>query len=205
MRHTKRPRNPRWATALICVCAVALLGVGYVGFNEVGNYMDYLNKCAELEQDSFYQGITLEGEPLGGLTLLEAVDKFQKKISNVAATTSITITARGKTYTLDSSNVQMSTNLQSTLSLAYSTGRSGSFEERYAQLEQLKSTGKDFTLNRGWNEETLRAKIAEIAADVYVKGQDADVDSFDPDTGKFTFISEVTGYELDTDDLYSQI
>ena len=205
VRHTKRPRNPRWATALVCVCAVALLGVGYVGFNEVGNYMDYLNKCAELEQDSFYQGITLEGEPLGGLTLLEAVDRFQKKISNVAATTSITITARGKTYTLDSSNVQMSTNLQSTLSLAYSTGRSGSFEERYAQLEQLKATGKDYTLNRGWNEETLRAKIAEIAADVYVKGQDADVDSFDPDTGKFTFISEVTGYELDTDDLYSQI
>ena len=63
----------------------------------------------------------------------------------------------------------------------------------------------DFSLNRGWNEDTLRAKISEIARDVYVKGQDADVDTFDPDTGEFTFINEVTGYELDSDDLYNQI
>ena len=48
-------------------------------------------------------------------------------------------------------------------------------------------------------------RFRQIAADVYVKGQDADVESFDPDTGKFTFTSEVTGYELDSDDLYAQI
>lgn len=204
MRH-KKNRNPKWASALLVVCAMALIGVGYVGVTEVNNYMDYQAKCRELEQDTFYDGITLEGESLSGLTMLDAIAKYQKQLSNVASATSITITARGKTYTLDSSSVQMSTNLQSTLSLAYSTGRTGSFDERYAQLQQLKSEGLDFSLNRGWNEDTLRSKISQIAADVYVKGQDADVESFDPDTGKFTFTSEVTGYELDTDDLYAQI
>ena len=204
VRH-KKNRNPKWASALLVVCAMALIGVGYVGITEVNNYMDYQAKCRELEQDTFYDGITLEGESLSGLTMLDAIAKYQKQLSNVASATSITITARGKTYTLDSSSVQMSTNLQSTLSLAYSTGRTGSFDERYAQLQQLKSEGLDFSLNRGWNEDTLRSKISEIAADVYVKGQDADVESFDPDTGKFTFTSEVTGYELDSDDLYAQI
>ena len=204
VRH-KKNRNPKWASALLVVCAMALIGVGYVGITEVNNYMDYQAKCRELEQDTFYDGITLEGESLSGLTMLDAIAKYQQQLSNVASATSITITARGKTYTLDSSSVQMSTNLQSTLSLAYSTGRTGSFDERYAQLQQLKSEGLDFSLNRGWNEDTLRSKISQIAADVYVKGQDADVESFDPDTGKFTFTSEVTGYELDTDDLYAQI
>lgn len=204
VRH-KKNRNPKWASALLVVCAMALIGVGYVGVTEVNNYMDYQAKCRELEQDTFYDGITLEGESLSGLTMLDAIAKYQKQLSNVASATSITITARGKTYTLDSSSVQMSTNLQSTLSLAYSTGRTGSFEERYARLQQLKSEGLDFSLNRGWNEDTLRSKISQIAADVYVKGQDADVESFDPDTGKFTFTSEVTGYELDSDDLYAQI
>ena len=204
VRH-KKNRNPPWASALLVVCAMALIGVGYVGVTEVNNYMDYQAKCRELEQDTFYDGITLEGESLSGLTMLDAIAKYQKQLSNVASATSITITARGKTYTLDSSSVQMSTNLQSTLSLAYSTGRTGSFDERYAQLQQLKSEGLDFSLNRGWNEDTLRSKISQIAADVYVKGQDADVESFDPDTGKFTFTSEVTGYELDSDDLYAQI
>ena len=204
VRHNKN-RNPKWASALLVVCAMALIGVGYVGVTEVNNYMDYQAKCRELEQDTFYDGITLEGESLSGLTMLDAIAKYQKQLSNVASATSITITARGKTYTLDSSSVQMSTNLQSTLSLAYSTGRTGSFEERYARLQQLKSEGLDFSLNRGWNEDTLRSKISQIAADVYVKGQDADVESFDPDTGKFTFTSEVTGYELDSDDLYAQI
>lgn len=204
VRH-KKNRNPKWASALLVVCAMALIGVGYVGITEVNNYMDYQAKCRELEQDTFYDGITLEGESLSGLTMLDAIAKYQKQLSNVASATSITITARGKTYTLDSSSVQMSTNLQSTLSLAYSTGRTGSFDERYAQLQQLKSEGLDFSLNRGWNEDTLRSKISQIAADVYVKGQDADVESFDPDTGKFTFTSEVTGYELDSDDLYAQI
>ena len=204
VRH-KKNRNPKWASALLVVCAMALIGVGYVGVTEVNNYMDYQAKCRELEQDTFYDGITLEGESLSGLTMLDAIAKYQQQLSNVASATSITITARGKTYTLDSSSVQMSTNLQSTLSLAYSTGRTGSFDERYAQLQQLKSEGLDFSLNRGWNEDTLRSKISQIAADVYVKGQDADVESFDPDTGKFTFTSEVTGYELDPDDLYAQI
>ena len=204
VRH-KKNRNPKWASALLVVCAMALIGVGYVGVTEVNNYMDYQAKCRELEQDTFYDGITLEGESLSGLTMLDAIAKYQKQLSNVASATSITITARGKTYTLDSSSVQMSTNLQSTLSLAYSTGRTGSFDERYARLQQLKSEGLDFSLNRGWNEDTLRSKISQIAADVYVKGQDADVESFDPDTGKFTFTSEVTGYELDSDDLYAQI
>ena len=204
VRH-KKNRNPKWASALLVVCAMALIGVGYVGVTEINNYMDYQAKCRELEQDTFYDGITLEGESLSGLTMLDAIAKYQKQLSNVASATSITITARGKTYTLDSSSVQMSTNLQSTLSLAYSTGRTGSFDERYAQLQQLKSEGLDFSLNRGWNEDTLRSKISQIAADVYVKGQDADVESFDPDTGKFTFTSEVTGYELDSDDLYAQI
>ena len=204
VRH-KKNRNPKWASALLVVCAMALIGVGYVGVTEVNNYMDYQAKCRELEQDTFYDGITLEGESLSGLTMLDAIAKYQKQLSNVASATSITITARGKTYTLDSSSVQMSTNLQSTLSLAYSTGRTGSFDERYAQLQQLKSEGLDFSLNRGWNEDTLRSKISQIAADGYVKGQDADVESFDPDTGKFTFTSEVTGYELDSDDLYAQI
>ena len=204
VRH-KKNRNPKWASALLIVCAMALIGVGYVGVTEVNNYMDYQAKCRELEQDTFYDGITLEGESLSGLTMLDAIAKYQQQLSNVASATSITITARGKTYTLDSSSVQMSTNLQSTLSLAYSTGRTGSFDERYAQLQQLKSEGLDFSLNRGWNEDTLRSKISQIAADVYVKGQDADVESFDPDTGKFTFTSEVTGYELDSDDLYAQI
>lgn len=204
VRH-KKNRNPKWASALLVVCAMALIGVGYVGVTEVNNYMDYQAKCRELEQDTFYDGITLEGESLSGLTMLDAIAKYQQQLSNVASATSITITARGKTYTLDSSSVQMSTNLQSTLSLAYSTGRTGSFDERYAQLQQLKSEGLDFSLNRGWNEDTLRSKISQIAADVYVKGQDADVESFDPDTGKFTFTSEVTGYELDSDDLYAQI
>ena len=204
VRH-KKNRNPKWASALLVVCAMALIGVGYVGVTEVNNYMDYQAKCRELEQDTFYDGITLEGESLSGLTMLDAIAKYQQQLSNVASATSITITARGKTYTLDSSSVQMSTNLQSTLSLAYSTGRTGSFDERYAKLQQLKSEGLDFSLNRGWNEDTLRSKISQIAADVYVKGQDADVESFDPDTGKFTFTSEVTGYELDSDDLYAQI
>lgn len=204
-RRSRRSRNPQWATVLLVVCFMALVGVGYVGFNEVSNYMNYQAKCDEIERETFYDGITLEGESLSGLTLLDAVSKYQKQLNSVSAATSITITARGQTFTLDSSSVQMSTNLQSTLSLAYSTGRTGSFEERYAELQQLKSQGLDFSLNRGWNEETLRAKISEIAAAVYVKGQDADVESFDPDSGKFTFTSEVTGYELDSDDLYSQI
>jgi vancomycin resistance protein YoaR len=204
VRH-KKQKDPAWVTALMCVCLIALVGVGYVGVTEVSNYIDYRNKCRELEQDRFYEGITLEGEPLSGMTLLEAVAKYQQQISNVASSTSITINARGKTYTMDSKSVQMSTDLQSTLSQAYSVGRSGSFDERYAKLQQLKTEGMNFSLNRGWNEDTLRTKIAEIAKDVYVKGQDADVDTFDPDSGEFTFISEVTGYELDTDDLYNQI
>lgn len=204
VRH-KKQKDPTWVTALMCVCLIALLGVGYVGVTEVSNYIDYKNKCRELEQDKFYEGITLEGEPLSGMTLLEAVAKYQQQISNVASSTSITINARGKTYNMDSTSVQMSTDLQATLSQAYSVGRSGSFEERYAKLQQLKTEGMDFSLNRGWNEDTLRAKISEIARDVYVKGQDADVDTFDPDTGEFTFINEVTGYELDSDDLYNQI
>ena len=181
------------------------MGVGYVGVTQVADYMDYVEKCKTLEQNTFYDGITLEGNSLSGMTLFDAIEKFTGELSDVASSTQITVTAMGNTYTLDSGSVQMNSDLQATLNKAYSIGRSGTFEERYAQVQQLATNGMDFSLNRGWNEELLREKISEIASDIYVQGKNATVDTFDPDTGKFTFTSEVTGYQLDEEDLYSQI
>ena len=205
IRHKRRKSAPKWAGVLLAVCAVALLGVGYVGVTQVADYMDYVEKCKTLEQNTFYDGITLEGNSLSGMTLFDAIEKFTGELSDVASSTQITVTAMGNTYTLDSGSVQMNSDLQATLNKAYSIGRSGTFEERYAQVQQLATNGMDFSLNRGWNEELLREKISEIASDIYVQGKNATVDTFDPDTGKFTFTSEVTGYELDQEDLYSQI
>ncbi len=205
IRHKRKKSAPRWAGVLLAVCAVALLGVGYVGVTRLTDYMDYVDKCNTLDQVTFYDGITLEGNPLSGMTLFDAIETFSNQLSSVASSTQITVTAMGKTYTLDSGSVQLNSDLQATLNKAYSIGRSGTFEERYAQVQQLAANGMDFTLNRGWNEELLRDKIDEIASDVYVQGKNATVESFDPDSGEFTFASAVTGYQLDEDDLYSQI
>ena len=204
-RRKRRAVAPKWATPLLVVCAVALVGLGCVSAGAVSNYISYRNICATLGQNTFYDGVTLEGDSLSGMTLFDAIEKYTRQQGDLASSTQITVTAMGNTYTLDSGSVQMSSDLQATLNQAYSVGRSGSFEERYAQLQQLSTNGMDFSLRRDWNEGILRDKIAEIASDVYVQGKNATVESFDPDSGEFTFSSEVTGYELDEEDLYSQI
>lgn len=205
IRHRRRSRTPVWVSAILAVCAVLLLCVGFVGFKEVGNYMSYLEKCSKVNQKTFYEGITLEGSPLSGLTLDDALDKYGRQIGDVAMSTQLTINARGNSYVIDSSAVQMNSNLQAMLSEAYAIGRSGSLDERYASIQYLAANGLDFSLDRGWNDSTLSAKIKEIADAVYVKGKNATVEDFDPDSGKFTFSGEVTGYKLDADDLYRQI
>ena len=204
-RRKRRAVAPKWATPLLVVCAVALVGLGCVSAGAVSNYISYRNICATLGQNTFYDGVTLEGDSLSGMTLFDAIEKYTRQQGDLASSTQITVTAMGNTYTLDSGSVQMSSDLQATLNQAYSVGRSGSFEERYAQLQQLSTNGMDFSLRRDWNEGILRDKIEEIASDVYVQGKNATVESFDPDSGEFTFSSEVTGYELDEEDLYSQI
>ena len=204
-RYAKRKRYSIWAPILLTLCVVTLFGVGYIGRSEYNNYLAYTQRCAELDSDTFYAGISLEGESLEGLTYDEALNKFTRKLNDISDGTQITVTAIGKKYSLTGGAVQMSTDLRSTLSRAWSIGRSGTFDERYQRIQQLKISGMNFTLSRNWNEQTLRQSIQEIANAVYVKGTDATVKSFDPVTGTFTFASEVTGYELDTDDLYAQV
>ncbi len=204
-RLLRQPIEPRWVRTLLTVCAAALLVLVCVGAVAMGRFISYRSICATLDQNTFYDGVTLEGESLSGMTLFDAIDKYTRQQGDLATATQITVNVQGNLYTLDSGSVQLNSDLQATLSAAYAVGRSGTFEERYAQVQQLAANGMDFTLNRGWNEALLRDKIAEIASDVYVQGKNATVESFDPDSGEFTFASEVTGYQLDEEDLYNQI
>ena len=204
-RRSQSSSNPVWVRALLAVSAVALLVVLCVGFANFGGYFGFRQRSALLSQDTFYEGITLEGESLAGLTFEQAYNKYKEKYGNIADSTQITINALDKSYTLDSNSVQMSSNIQSTLTLAYSQGRSGSLDERYARIQELKANGLNYSISHTWNDLTLRSRIQEIADDIDVDGHEANVESFDPETGAFRFSEGVVGYKLDTVDLYDQV
>ena len=106
--------------------AIALL-VG-LGVRQQAAYAEFQRMRAVVDQQTFYEGTTVEGVDVSNMTLSGAMeywrDRVEARNENRAVTfdDGTTVTAKELGYASD---------YESVLSAAWSAGRSGSLEERY--------------------------------------------------------------------------
>ena len=145
--------------AVIAVLVLSAAGVGAYFYNKA-----MVKKMAQVvDIDTFYDGISVNNVPLGGLTQDEAKEKLSTDVNNVIREQIISLVDGENTYDIKYGDIDAKYNIDDTLLAAYNYGRNGELKDRYKQVTDLKDNPKDFEAQFTYNDELLKTKINEIS------------------------------------------
>ncbi len=189
------------AVNLGLMLAIALL-VG-LGVRQQAAYAEFLRMRAVVDQQTFYDGTTVEGVDVSNMTLQNAReywrDRVEARNENRAVTfdDGTTVTAKELGYSSD---------WESVLSAAWSAGRSGSLEERYRHVSDRVSNPVAYRITRSdYSAAAMDAYVDQLAQQIDRPAREASIKSFNTETYEFEFDEAVVGHELDRDALKSAI
>ena len=194
--------------------AIAFNGGSIITYNEttVGNYQA---ARAHMNTDTFFDGITVDGVDLSGMTMAQAREALSGVSASGSGSFSYTIHIGGDTWTIDSDMVPMSRDTEEVLAKAWAIGRSNTqsirgtrttpFQERVNQAAALQSSPVSFTTSVTYDKSRVREIVNAISDQVCVAPVDASVASFDFGSKSFTFNADSSGITIDAESVYNQI
>ena len=151
--------------AVIAVIVIAALCIG-------GKYAYDKAQIKKMMQvvniDTFYNGISVNGVDLSGLTSEEAKAKLNTDVNDAIKTKTVTLNKDDDAYVISFGDIDAEYNIDDTLLAAYNYGRNGELKERYKEVVGLEKHPKDFEAQFTYSDETLKSKINEIAEEVKV-------------------------------------
>lgn len=206
-------KRKKWIIMVSVFFAVLLIGGGCIaGFfiyqakEQEKAYNQEVDQA--LANTTFYEGVLIEGVDLGGRTKEEAKQMLAEKERELREKIDIKVTSQDQQFELTQDDFTFTYNTDEVLEEAYQLCRTGEREERYAQIQQLKETPKNFSLKAQVviEDEKLNAFAEEINSKVSTPAQDAKVVSFNPLVAeKFTYAQGTKGTVVDTEQLVSKL
>ena len=154
---------------------------------------------------TFLEGITVNSIDIGGMTMDEARTALSAAEANVAALREIQLVYDNKLYPLDISDMPITLNIDSVLKEAYPLGKTGDLAAMKAEVEDVKTNGRAFTLTVSYDLTTLNTKVAALAAQIDIPAQEAKVTGIDETTHALAIQSEVVGHVVDQNALITAI
>ncbi len=195
-------RTAAVVAALLVVCVAAGL---YAGKSIYEKYKRQQQISAAIGTDRFYSGIRVEGVDLGGMTMQQALEAVHAKEKSAAPRYDIRITYGEKSWRITQDDMTFSSDAQKVLNEAHGYARSGDEETRYAQVQALKTSPKNYTLTLTPDETALKAKVLAVASEVERKPVNPAVVSFNANTKSFVCKDGVVGLSPDTDKLWKDV
>lgn len=118
-----------------------------------------------VENNTFCDGITLDGVPIGGSTYDEVIEMYYRNINDLFGNICYSVNYGNMTYIVDSSAFGFSTNIESVLTEAFRIGRESDtdFLANYNKRLQVASEGLNLTAEISIDEEKLGDFIDKIA------------------------------------------
>lgn len=195
-------RRGRSGVAIVAVLLVLLAAVGVfaiVKINQEKQEAERLELLAQereelLASETYYEGIRVDGVDISGMTRQEAEAALGAQAS-VDTGNQITLTDGEQSYPLE---VVSGNDLAAVLDEAYALGRTGTEEERLAQIESLTLEPVDLPVTEGYSVLDLDAQLQAIKEQVDIPAVDAKVTGFDTSEKEFKVENEVVGREMDT-------
>ena len=208
--HSKKKKSGRRKKKVSggSIAAVFILLMGIAAFSGLGywrheEYKAFAAMKEVVAQQTFYEGTTVEGYNVSGLSLPQAVDYWKTQVEPAYRETAAVlndgtrITAAQMGYTSD---------FESVLFNAWNAGRSGTLEERYQKIMERTGAPVAFNVSRSmYNSQTVQKYAQSVAAQVDSDPVDAKVASFDVESYEFTFSPEKIGHRLNQYALVSGI
>ena len=131
--------------ALNACLAIAIAVVAALGLRLQGQYADFQRMREVVDQQTFYEGTTVEGVDVSKMTLSNAMDYWRDRVEARNA---------GRTVTLDdgtaitAGELGYTSDYESVLTTAWSLGRSGTLEERYRMAANRSQNPAAYVIHR---------------------------------------------------------
>ena len=212
----RKGRNTAFWLAMCLGCAGVLCLLVFFILSLYQAYPPFRERAAIVNQNTFAQGISVDGVSIGGLTREQAEAALRSGGEESPAQLRLTLEVGGKAWVITPRELPLERNLSAVLDTAYAIGRQGSrdtvysytppFEYRYAHLYH---TAAEAPLSLHTRVTYAPEKIWELIGiiETWVNREpvDAQVATFDFSSRSFTFTEEAPGYLLDSQGLYDQI
>ena len=166
-----------------------------MGIRQHTAYGEFLKMRRVVDQQTFYEGTTVDGVDVSKMTLSNAMDYWRDRVearnANRTAVLSngMTVTAEELGYTSD---------YESVLSAAWSAGRNGTLEERYHMVSSRRHNPTAYHITRvDFSDIQVDRFVDLVAVKEDQPAVDAEVAGFDPQTLEFSFSDSQVGTTLD--------
>ena len=212
----KRPKSkkkkgggkpPRRFTALFGAADIALIAAIAIlvalGVRQQAAYAEFKRMREVVDQQTFYEGTTIEGVDVSNMTLSVATEYWRDRVE---------ARNEGRTVTFDdgtsvtAKELGYASDYESVLSAAWSAGRSGSLEERYRLAAHRVDNPVAYRITRrDYSQKALDAYVQGLAEQIDRPATEATIASFDTQTYEFQFNPSKPGAALDQDALKASI
>ena len=205
--HAKEERGlfPVWTLIVIALCAALWVGGAKLYSDRMAAYEAYAAISKMAAQDIFFPGVTVDGIDLGGMTRDEAHALFADRQTQTASAFSLVIASGEKRWRITSQEVPVTFDAQTVLARAYAVGRTGTLEERYAQIQHAAKNGVHFSTGFTYDRSAIDSLVDIIGDSLDVEMKDAAIDAFDMNSKTFSFTDAQTGYRVDRTQLAADI
>lgn len=199
-RHPQQQQpNKKDSKRLLLIAGALVLLVAAVAF---GYHQVHKRKVMDLlAAEGIYQGVTINGEDVSGLSREEAAERLHEKYKSEVVGQILTLQygegeAQQK-WEIPFEEIGAGYHVEEAVEQAYRTGRTGTEEERFQVGAALLKEGLDIALTYGYDAELLQAKLAEVAEEF---DQDAVDSTVVRQNGRFVISPEQTGLAMEKDE-----
>ncbi|MBQ7885450.1 MAG: VanW family protein [Clostridia bacterium] len=196
---------PVWTLIVMLGCACLWLGGAKIYQDQMAAYESYAAIRQAVSSDLFYPGVTIDGTELGGMSRDDVQTLLSGQQAQASSAFSLVVAAGEKRWRITSQEVPMTFDAQTVLERAWAVGRTGTLEERYAQIQHAAQNGVHFHTGFTYDRSAV-AGLADIIADsLDVEMKNATLDAFDMNNRTFTFTEAQQGYVVDREQLAADI
>lgn len=200
----KRAKQSGGSKAVIAVVVVVAAVAGFFGYNHIQK-----GKIQELlAAEGIYQGITIDGTDVAGLSEEEALELLQGRYKTEVGGQMLTL-SYGNTeaepaedeedaevfkWEIPFEEIGVGYDVEGAVKAAYETGRTGTEEEKFDVGSDLLKKGMDIEVEYTYDVALLDAKLTEIAEEFDREAEDSTVTR---KSGKFIITDEKDGLVMD--------
>ena len=201
----ERELFPVWTLIIVLGCVCLWLGGAKIYQDQMAAYEAYAAIRQTVSSDLFYPGVTIDGVDLGGMSMADAQALISGQQEQTSSAFSLVVAAGEKRWRITSREVPMTFDAQTVLERAWAVGRTGTLEERYAQIKQAAQNGVHLRTGFTYDRSAVAGLVNIIADSLDVEMKNATLDAFDVNNRTFTFSEAKQGYRVNREQLSADI
>ena len=153
---------------------------------------------AIVNSNTFLDGVTVNGVSIGGMTMDEAKAALAPVEQSLTAARQLQLVYDNKLYPLDLSNLPAVVNTDTVLKEAFNLAKTAiDYTSLMALVNDIRINGRPFALSVSYDLTSLNTAVAQIATQIDVPAQNAQVTGIDEKTHALTIKNEVVGSVVD--------